>query len=558
MSVRVRIDVKKEIIQSLVDELKSGKYLLPSFQRQYVWDEDDIKDFIDSLVKNYPIGTIILWKPSTPTVSQIDPFSKPLIDVEESNRREIFYIVDGQQRLTSLLLLLNNWKIRRGGEEIACGPISYNPSNKKFYKSTKIGVDLSKLIKAFYHFDDVAIAELKKVTSGDNYKEMEDMIKGILNKYPVPICVMETDREDEDTFREMAQAFIRVNKYGIRIGNLELMLSFLAGTMGGELKERIRKLYEGLYRSFEVDLQPVIRFAFSNLDLRQTQISKVEQFKKNIEKVSNFDSDMTTQVFEKCQTAMHLSIELLKKEIGLSNSRLLPSQTALLPVAAYLYAKKISSLTQLDDGDIKNIVNWFVLVSVNGYYSSQTDTKLDKDFEAVAESTAFPWEKLVENIQQKKARTKITLEDIKRGLHLNVLRVQGRAFLFLLYVLLIRNQADDWNGILLGQRNITELARHHIFPVEFLEQNLELEEPEAKEVHISNLANITFIHKDINSEIEATPPAQYMQDYMESAQKHFIPTDSNLWSIDQYATFTQYRITQIYLVGKKFFADIFE
>jgi len=254
---------------------------------------------------------------------------------------------------------------------------------------------------------------------------------------------------------------------------------------------------------------------------------------------------------------MKLTIELLRKELGLGNSRLLPSQTPLIPVAKYFYNKQVDSLNRLEDSDIKNIVNWFILTSFNGYYSSQTDTKLDKDLEIIKD-TNFPGEKLLSNMEEKKARIKITLEDIKRGMNLNVLRVQGRAHLFMLYILLIRTQADDWNGVLLSQKNLADLSRHHIFPKEFLEQNLELEEPGAKEVLINNLANITFIHKDINSEIEDHSPEEYMEDYINSAKKHFIPTDNNLWSIDQYDTFLEYRIRQIHSIGKKSFGDIFE
>lgn len=557
MTTRVRIDVKPRTIQWLADELNSGKYFLPSFQRQYVWDEDDIKDLIDSVIKNYPIGTIILWKPSTASISEIDPFSRPLVDVGKSGHREVFYVIDGQQRLTSLLLLLNNWEIERGGEKITCGEISYNPSNKRFYKSRRRGVDLSKLIKAFYQYDVNAMSELQKTTSEENYDEMKDLIKEILIKYPVPICIMETDREDEKTFRDMAEAFIRVNKYGIRIGNIELMLSFLAGAVGGDLKKRIRDLYENLYAKFEIDLQPVIRFAFSNFGLKQTQISKVEQFKRNIKRIAEYDSNTTTEIFDKCDKAMNLTIELLRKELGLSNSRLLPSQTPLIPIGKYLYIKGIDSLDKLEDGDVKNIVNWFVLTSFNGYYSSQTDTKLEKDLE-IMESAYFPLEKLLNNMHDKKARTKITLEDIRRGLNLNVLRLQGRAHLFILYILLVKSQADDWNGRLVSQREFAKLARHHIFPKEFLELNLELEEPDTKEVLINNLVNITFIHKDINSEIEDKSPEDYMGDYIDSARKHFIPAEKNLWSVDQYTTFLEYRIRQIYATGRKFFGDIFE
>jgi len=57
---RVSISVDKQTIETLLSELQSGKFFLPSFQRQYVWDEDDIKDLLDSIVLNYPIGTVIL------------------------------------------------------------------------------------------------------------------------------------------------------------------------------------------------------------------------------------------------------------------------------------------------------------------------------------------------------------------------------------------------------------------------------------------------------------------------------------------------------------------
>jgi len=557
MNTRVKIEVKSEIIQTFVDELNSGKYFLPSFQRQYVWDEDDIKDLIDSMIRNYPIGTIILWKPSSALTSEIEPFSKPLVDVKRNNHREIYYVIDGQQRLTSLLLLLNNWEIERDGEKIIRGPISYNPSNKKFYKSTKRGIDLSKLIKAFYHYDNNAISDLKNETTEENFIEMKAMITEFLNKYPIPICIMETRQEDEKTFSDMAEIFIRINKYGIRIGNLELMLSFLAGTIKGDLKERINGTYEDLHKKFEIDLQPVIRFVFSNFNLKQTQISKVEQFKRNIEEVSKYDLNESAKIFNKCNKAMNLAIELLGKELGLHNSRLLPSQTTLIPIAKYFYMKGINSLDELEKDDTNGIVNWFILTSFNGYYSSQTDTKLDRDLEIIGNSY-FPYAELIKNMQDRKARLKITLEDIKKGLELNVLRLQGRAHLFMLYILLVKNCADNWNGVLLGQGDFADLAKHHIFPKDYLERELELEETDVKEASINNLANITFIHRDINSEIEDTPPEKYMNDYVISAKKHFIPTDNNLWLIDQYDTFLQYRITQIHTIGRKFFKDIFE
>jgi hypothetical protein len=540
-----------------MEEIKSGKYFLPSFQRQYVWDEDDIKDLVDSIINNYPIGTIILWKPSNPSLAEIDPFSRPLIDLPNKKSSEIFYVIDGQQRLTSLLLLFNNWKITRNGEEVAVIPISYNPSNKKFYKSESRGIDLSKLVKAFCLDDVKALTDLTKEVDKNSLDEMKTKIKRIL-KYPLPICIMETSDENEKTFRSMAEAFIRVNKFGVRIGNLELMLSFLAGAVSGSLKKRIRDLYEDLYTDFEIDLQPIVRFAFSNFGLKQTQISKVEQFKSNIEKISQYPQNNIDTIFSKCHVALKLVLDLLEQELGITSSRLLPSQTSLIPLATYFYARNINSLEELDKQDIKNMTYWFILTSFNGYYSSHTDTKLDQDLEIIKTSNAFPYDRLLSNMSNKKSKVKITFEDIKRGLHFNVLRLQGRSYLFLLYVILVKNMADDWTGLLLYKRKISELAKHHIFPKDFLEKNLTSDDPDTKEILVNNLSNITFIHKDINSEIEDKSPEEYLPNYINSIQKHFIPSDKNMWKLEQYSTFLDYRIKQIYISGKELLAPLFE
>ncbi|MFX0182935.1 MAG: DUF262 domain-containing protein [Candidatus Hodarchaeota archaeon] len=554
---KISIDVDKKAIEELIPELESGRYLLPSFQRQYVWDEDDIKDLIDSIINNYPIGTIILWKPSNTAQSDIDPFSKPLIDVNNGKSGELFYAIDGQQRLTSLLLLFREWKISRGGEEIKCEvPISYNPSNKKFYKSKTRGMDLSELIKAFWLKDTDTLSKLIKDTPKNTFEDMNEKINRIL-RYKIPIYVMKTFEENEETFLDMAEAFIRVNRYGVRIGNLELMLSFLAGAISGDLKKKVYDLYENLYDTFEIELQPVIRFAFSNFGLKQTQISKVNQFKANIKKISSFESDIDI-LFKKCNKAMSLTLNLINKELGITNSRLLPSQIPLVTISNYFYHNDIGDLDDLEENEIDNLINWFILASFNGYYSSTTDTKLDDDIVLVKSRDYFPYKELIENMKKRKAKIKITENDIKRGLGINVLRRGGRAHLFMIYILLTRREAENWNGILISQSSLKELARHHIFPKEFLEENLNIDDPDDRENMINNLANITFIHKDINSEIQSDSPEIYIRKYIDSAKKHMIPTEEAMWKLDQYQTFLDYRIREIYREGKDIFKEIFE
>ena len=102
------------------------------------------------------------------------------------------------------------------------------------------------------------------------------------------------------------------------------------------------------------------------------------------------------------------------------------------------------------------------------------------------------------------------------------------------------------------------MARHHIFPKEYLDRELNIDDPDDREILINNLGNITFINKDINSEIGETPPIDYLNQYIDYAKKHFIPVDSNLWKLEQYQTFLEYRIREIYGTGRVLFNEIFE
>lgn len=89
---------------------------IPTIQRQFVWDAEDVRDLIDSIVNGYPIGAIIIWEPTTEFPSA------PLLGGDEKDTRR--YVLDGQQRLTALSLLMNGgWQIQRG-----INPFAHLPS----------------------------------------------------------------------------------------------------------------------------------------------------------------------------------------------------------------------------------------------------------------------------------------------------------------------------------------------------------------------------------------------------------------------------------------------
>ncbi|MBW2664273.1 MAG: DUF262 domain-containing protein [Deltaproteobacteria bacterium] len=86
--------------ERLFIEIHDGQIKIPNFQRSFVWDKIQTAKLIDSIIKGFPIGTFILWK----TREEMRHYKTIGNDVLPKTKRGAtsFYILDGQQRITSL------------------------------------------------------------------------------------------------------------------------------------------------------------------------------------------------------------------------------------------------------------------------------------------------------------------------------------------------------------------------------------------------------------------------------------------------------------------------
>ncbi len=53
-------------VQEILAGIHEKRYLLPAIQREFVWDQDQIRRLVDSLMRGYPIGSFLLWKSTPP------------------------------------------------------------------------------------------------------------------------------------------------------------------------------------------------------------------------------------------------------------------------------------------------------------------------------------------------------------------------------------------------------------------------------------------------------------------------------------------------------------
>lgn len=119
MNFTDRINPTDKGITTYLDELKNQNYQIPTFQRDVVWEQENVKKLWDSIYKFYPLGSILVWKTDLKLQNHRQIGGHKITD-EHFTRSEYQYILDGQQRTTSLLTSLYGGKIEGRGD--------FNPS----------------------------------------------------------------------------------------------------------------------------------------------------------------------------------------------------------------------------------------------------------------------------------------------------------------------------------------------------------------------------------------------------------------------------------------------
>ncbi len=87
-------------IEELIYSIKNNDIVIPEFQREFVWGNDRVKSLINSLMLEYPVGGILIWKTNNPPRLKGKTFSQA---IENKNYQ---VLLDGQQRSTALYMMI--------------------------------------------------------------------------------------------------------------------------------------------------------------------------------------------------------------------------------------------------------------------------------------------------------------------------------------------------------------------------------------------------------------------------------------------------------------------
>ncbi|MDP2047100.1 MAG: DUF262 domain-containing protein, partial [Deltaproteobacteria bacterium] len=140
-------------INEAIENIYRKKYLLPSIQRELVWDTDQMEILFDSLMRDYPIGSFLFWYVEKDRINDFQ-FYEFIRDYHERNTKhnpkanirgenDIISILDGQQRLTSLFIGLKGSYAYRMPRKRYDNPLSY-PERKLYLNILSPSTDINK------------------------------------------------------------------------------------------------------------------------------------------------------------------------------------------------------------------------------------------------------------------------------------------------------------------------------------------------------------------------------------------------------------------------------
>lgn len=189
-------------IEDLTRDVLQGKIRVPDLQRAFKWRHSDVLKLLDSVLRGYPIGTLLFWRRPAPATSlRLGPLA---LDAPE--RGDALWVVDGQQRLTSLCAALKRTTPPAAPDVWSAW---YDPRSGTFKAQDAPGEPLVPT----WELGDSArlLAWLRRWPWSTDDALVERVLQASrrLREYPIPLYIVES--EDSGVLREIFQ---RINQSG--------------------------------------------------------------------------------------------------------------------------------------------------------------------------------------------------------------------------------------------------------------------------------------------------------------------------------------------------------
>lgn len=509
------IEISEIKCSSLVEAVERKSIFVPNFQRQYVWSKKKIVEFLNSQLNQEPFGTILLWSPKT-RIPGIETRNKivEFISSNGTDSNDQKYLIDGQQRITSLLLILNSTKIHKNFVKQDNKPIGWNLGVLISFNYIKNEFTLEKHDDNTITLDDLFQKgnDRKKITSlleknkpilnRDQILEYFDIITAARTTITsLPISVIKLVNHNLD---EVIEIFSNINTKGAKLTNFDIIHAKWSNLNDGTgLKFNFENKLENSITSFDfgyekIDKEIFVDSLYLNINDKPLYTSEDKlEFPINEE-----DSNELIKKFDETLLAFEKTFKFLKGWDMKYNY--LPSKI-IFKWLTYFYVKTRNKTPGIELDIIKNYVK---LSCINDRYRSSSIEMLKKDIKFVNEillskNIKDEWEKWKKKSKKEYfEKWELKLENLE-----NITYKTNSEISNYIKFLLISTTKSFIQGI--SHLTDDNIDMHHIFPSKS-EIISKMNEERGEKVEVDNIANTTPLTSIENKIIGKKNPSKYL------------------------------------------------
>lgn len=516
----------------LISEIETGQVKIPQFQRKFVWDIKSSAKLLDSIIKGYPIGTFIYWRTNERlrAVRNLGNIQLP----EPKDGEYVNYVLDGQQRLTSLFAALKGLKITDDEGRESDYSEMYVDFNAQDDQEIII-TDPSKL-------EDGTFIKVTELMEGSltllaayppEYHKSIEKYKKIIQSYTFSVINLKNAPIDVAT-----EVFTRLNVGGKALTLFEIMV---AKTYDSNKQFDLAEKYDELKEELAASQYDTIPSA-TVLQVIAILLEK-DCTRKQILKL---DKEKFIGIWDEATNCIKQSVDFFRS-YGISVSRILPYNALIVPFSYYFFLHKKNPTGEIK----KRLEDFFWRVSLGFRYSSGVESKLAQDIEKI--------EKIVKG-ELPKYEWAVNIDE--EFVENNGWFSTGKAFVKAILCLLSKQtpKSFDNNLNVIMDNSWLKIASsknyHHYFPKSWLKKNYK----DWDYFFVNHIVNITIVDDFLNKRtIKTKSPAVYMKTFRkeneylaQTMRTHLIDIDKDgIWEND-YDTFYHNRLKRITKALNKF------
>ena len=530
-------------IGTFLDTLLNKKYQIPTFQREMVWERDSVKKLWDSVYRFYPIGSILIWKTGLKLQNHRSVGGHIIAD--ESEDSDFQYILDGQQRTTSLLTSLYGGRIE--------GKDDFDP---KLYIDLSIKdveeIDDQSYKHRFLFWDEIddrggtfainsqrmsrfqegVIVQLleikqnfgrveKKLQSGkypdydDPIRERLRIIHNVLVNYRLSFIELKGIEVSE-----VCQIFERINQAGKPLDIFDIVVAKtfqiekpeqnLKGFYLRELVDNFRDQTPGNFAKLDDLTYLQILAMIINANIANSGVQNITPIYLNHLRTEQIES-----VWEETKAALLKMFDFFENHLHFKGPRLIPYRYFYMTLATYFFKNSQPNYEALKQ------YFWFTSFHFDDLLTNTTQLRHDIE--------------LLNDLRTKGSLPLGRFLIDRQRLRTTYYSAQGRVATAMM-ALFANQEPRDWAEIdrhVLNDVYYTlgdKPNLHHIFPSGFI-----AEHPGANKLPVDCMANIAYLTQITNIKISDKNPVVYLRDYDKPRFEqvlagHLVPLDVLDWS----------------------------